>query len=113
VSLTNDDRAALLLAADLCARYSRPGLADRLKGLALAPPVLQKPLLPPPPPEPVQPRRAMAVQPGDDMAAVARQMRLLGDEDLYAVFRQLDRDRPSKLTALIWARVEQARRGRE
>jgi hypothetical protein len=107
MSLSNDDRAALLLAATVLTAHGRPGLADRLRGLALAPQEVAQ-QKPPPPQEPEQPRRHLKGRPPDDVSAVAMVVRQLGDDDVYSLFREAARVRPSRLTAQVWHRAEEA-----
>ncbi len=57
----------------------------------------------------VTPPRRAAGRPRGDMEAIAQQMRALGDEDLYALFREAARVRPSRLTAEVLRRADQAR----
>lgn len=108
MTLTNDDRSALLLAADLCARYGRAGLADRLRSVARSP---QEPAKPPPP-EPEEPRRHVSGRPPDDVSAIAMAVRQLGDDDVYSLFRAADRIQPNDLTALIWRQAQELQQRR-
>ena len=106
--LSHDDRAALEMAATLLTAHDRAGLANRLRLLARQP--QPPPAKPQPQPEvptsPTTPRR-----PVDDVAAIALVVRQLGDLDVYSLFLEAQRVRPSMLTGEVWRRAEQARRG--
>jgi len=106
--LSHDDRVALMLAATVLGRYNRTGLAERLRNIAHAP---EEQTAPPPPQE--QPRRHLAGRPADDVAEVAMVVRALGDLDVYSLFMEAQRVRPSSLTAEVWRRAEQARHGQK
>jgi len=108
--LSHDDRAALEMAATLLTAHDRAGLANRLRLLARSPqPPPAKPQpQPQPPPEQHAPGR-----PTDDVSAIAMVIRSLDPLDIYALFLAAQSVKPSMLTAEVWRRAEQARRGRE
>jgi hypothetical protein len=97
VSLSSDDRAALLLAANILKASGQAELAQRLQQLA----------------RDWQPRRHSAGKPRSDVQNVAHVVRQLPDDDIHTLFRVAAVFQPSDLTALVWRRAveERGRRG--